>query len=212
MRWTYTFLIATYLLLTAHSTAQPVSSAVQHADTVQLSRREPFPGRQKRQRSSSPIASGSHSAKRQKSRSRSNSESSVGPPSSASIDSPGPPSPKKQRRSRHPASNIRTVDLKSDDYRKQAIAKEPPRSDWQGFDADHILEPQTVTYYLNNHRGSGVVDKKCIKALKAHLNHKSNLKMLDKDSNQNASCFLFRFHDKYYTTYIGFRRITSWRR
>jgi hypothetical protein len=44
---------------------------------------------------------------------------------------------------------------------------------------------------------SGVVDKKCIKALKVHLNHKSNLKMLDKDSNQNASCFLFRFHDKY---------------
>jgi hypothetical protein len=120
MRWTYTFLIATYLLLTAHSTAQPVSSAVQHADTVQLARREPLPARQKRQRSPSPVASGSGSAKRHRNHS----------------PSPGPPSPKKQRRSHKIDINSRLLKLSSKDCRAIATAKEPASdSDWKGYEA-----------------------------------------------------------------------------
>ncbi|KAF9475706.1 hypothetical protein BDN70DRAFT_883408 [Pholiota conissans] len=177
MRWTYSLLfIVNILLLAVHeTTASAIDLTV--PDSRRILKREPLPARTSRKNIHSP-------KKRHRSRSPSPRHASVplprtphagpsnnsaqllrtpsprpashaGSSPTSSNDSPGKPSPKKQRKKRFPKSNIHAEDLKTTDYRALTLKENKiPLDSNIKYDADHILEPQIVTYYLNNYRGS----------------------------------------------------------
>ncbi|KAF9484205.1 hypothetical protein BDN70DRAFT_989820 [Pholiota conissans] len=214
MRWTYKLLIVLHLLLSVHSIAlsAPASSSIGRTD--QLLKREPVPAdrastskppsprrSRRRQRSCSP--SGASPRKRPK---RQQSPGPEAPTDGGTrITSPhgsqqGGPSPKKKRRGvKHPKSNIRAEQLKlpSKEYREIALKHAPPGNYKSTHDADHLVEPQTVTYYLNNHRGQKKVNARCIEALKVPLNSPDNLRMLKIKHNANKRTIVGRLNQNH---------------
>ncbi|KAF8177702.1 hypothetical protein BJ912DRAFT_985454 [Pholiota molesta] len=90
---------------------------------------------------------------------------------------------------REPA-NVKAKDLKQSTYRKKAIDKakhkNPAWNHGSTHQADHILEAQTVSNYLNQHLNGRPLDRNCKLAIRIHLNHPDNLKMVIGQNNQSV--------------------------
>ncbi|KAF9477158.1 hypothetical protein BDN70DRAFT_948771 [Pholiota conissans] len=100
-------------------------------------------------------------------------------------------SSKKRQKQKAPPKDphqVKAKQLKNRNYRKTAIeASSDPSSKWSGVDADHILEAQIVSNYLNMHRNGQAVGQACMTEIQKHMNSKNNLMMLKKEQNQHKA-------------------------
>jgi len=86
---------------------------------------------------------------------------------------------------------IRTKQIRSSNYRKKLIDKYSqkagttiPASTYKGQHADHLLELQTVTSWMNNNHEDVKADNPgCLAAIKEVMNSMENLEMVDAQTN-----------------------------
>ncbi|KAF8168701.1 hypothetical protein BJ912DRAFT_1149662 [Pholiota molesta] len=156
MRWTYTFFIAIHLLL--QTVAHPISSVAPDKGAFELTRREPLPAVTRLQ-----------------------SKPKLNPVPPKLVQKKTQKKTQSTRRAGAKGSNIANVKakaLKTSTYRKTALKNANKSKNFSRLQADHILEAQTVSRYIN-----GPIDEQCRGTLKNHLNAKENLDMLEANHN-----------------------------
>ncbi|KAF9471096.1 hypothetical protein BDN70DRAFT_998733 [Pholiota conissans] len=168
MRWTYQLLLFISLLVATqaivHPVAAPTGSLDEKFDLISREPAGPVTRSQTRPRRSPRLAS---------------------QPSSG-LRKPKPRTKIKSRRQKvfiH--GDIMAHQLKTSNYRQTAIqnAGGPAGKDWSKHDAEHLIEAQMVSHYLNEHRDGKPIEVECLKHVVSHLNSPGNLKMLKSQHN-----------------------------